>query len=102
MYLCEIIVVEGFWREFVCYRSKRLVGDVKIVSVVLVRLINAYKRVIRTQFWIKTIWYHSRELSSCYLSKLCGPKPVEAILLYLRKELAERIMSLENQASTIG
>lgn len=102
MYLCKVVVVEGFWREFVCYRGERLIGNVEIVSIVLVRFINAYERVVGTQFRIEAIWYRPRELSSCYLPKLGGPESVEAILLYLRKELAESIMSLENQATTVG
>lgn len=102
MYLGEIIVVKGIWRELVFYRGERLVGDIQVVSIVLVRLINAYQGVVGAQLWIKSIWYRSRELAPCYLPKLGRPESIESILLYLREELAERIVSLENQASTVG
>lgn len=102
MYLGKVIVVEGIWRELVFYRGERLVGNIKVVSVVLVRLINAYKRIVGTQLRIEPIWYRSRKLSPCDLPKLCRPESIEPILLYLWEELTERIMSLEDQASTVG
>lgn len=102
MYLGEVIVVEGVGGELVFYRSERLVGDIEIVSIILIRLRYRDERVVTAGLWIKSIRYRSGKLPPRYLPKLGVSKSIESILLYLWEELAECVVSLENQASAVG